>query len=353
MAEIEISNVDTSQVPEELAKALQPIVLRWQTAALKVASGHGSPASGAWTDGSAEELLDRAFGKLAPPVRTRAASRADTALSSARLPVRGQRVLGVDVRAVSTVPASAPPAPLRPDELQRLLSFASSLAPQDGAVAGPHKAGEAVTWDKISLQFVRVACLDETNGFLGTEKGSDEISIGGAALDSDGNTSAIAPIDLGGQWDDDDVRDLVPATSVTGYSMRGGRTFPRALFVTLVLVERDGSGMQDIIDKIVAKVAEEAKTSLTALLAAAAGGAAGGPVGALIGLAVGYAIDRIVDKITRAWEDDVFIPQTVRADIPSRQAMFAGRRTSPSAVVRFRGPGEYACRYQWHLSEMA
>lgn len=348
MAEIVISNVDTSQVPEELAKALQPIVLRWQTAALKVASGHGSPASGTWADGSAEELLDRAFGKLAPPVRTRAASRANTALSSARLPVRGQRVLGVDVRAVSTVPAAAPPAQLRPDELQRLLAFASSLAPQADAVVAPPAGREAVTWDKISLQFVRVACLDETDGFLGTEKGSDEISIGGAAFDSDGNTSAVAPIDLGDKWDDNDVRDLVPATSITGYSMRGGKTFPRALFVTLILVERDGSGMQDIIDKVVAKVAEEAKTSLLALL-----NKTGGPVGALIGLAVGYAIDRIVDKITRAWQDDVFIPQTVRADIPSRQAMFAGRRTSPSAVVRFRGPGEYACRYQWHLSEMA
>jgi hypothetical protein len=351
MAEIKVSNVDTSKVPDELAKVLKPIVLRWQTAALTVASGHGSPASGDWTEGSAEELLDRAFGKLAPPVRTRAASLAAAALSSPRLPVRGQRVLGVDVRGATTVPAAAPPVTLRPDEMQRLKDFATSLAPQSGVVAAPPP--EAVTWDKISLQFVRVACIDETNGWFDTEKGSDEISVGGAVLDSDGNTSAVAPVDLGGSWDDRDVRDLVPARSITGYSMRGGRTFPRTLFVTLVLVERDGSGMQDIIDEVVAKIAEEAKTSLAALLGGLVGGAAGGPAGALIGLAVGYAIDRIVDKITRAWDDVAFIPQTVRADIPSRQAMFAGRRTSPSAVVRFRGPGEYAVRYQWHLSKMS
>jgi hypothetical protein len=132
---------------------------------------------------------------------------------------------------------------------------------------------EAVTWDKISLQFIRIACIDETNGWFDTEKGSDEISVGGAVLDSDGNTSAVAPVDLGGSWDDRDVRDLVPARSITGYSMRGGRTFPRTLFVTLVLVERDGSGMQDIIDKVVAKIAEEAKTSLAALLGGLVGGA--------------------------------------------------------------------------------
>jgi hypothetical protein len=358
MADVSFRNIDTSEIPEELAKALQPMIVKWETAALKVAAAHDPQRPQRWRRGSVEELLSQRFNQLPDIVKTRAESRSDAVLTSARFPRRAERLLGLDVKDVDATPVVAPAPKLTQDELNRLKAFAASLAPaaaQATPAAAQPAAGAAAptTWDRLSLQFIRVACIDETNGWFGTESGSDEISIGGAMLDTDGNTNKIAPVDLGGSWDDGDVRDISPPKSITGYSLRGGLTFPRALFLTLILVERDGSGMQDIINGLVEKIAEEAKTTLTALLAAAAGAAVGGPIGALIGLAVGYAIDKIVDKIRHLWDDVAFIPRTIQADIPSRQAMFAGRQTSTSEVVRFRGPGEYACRYQWQLSEVS
>jgi hypothetical protein len=353
MASITVRTVDTSdssQIPEELAKAVQPIIVKWETAALKVAAAHDPQRPQKWARGSAEELLSRRFNQLPDIVKTRAEARSDAVLTSARFPRRAERLIGVNVRDIDITPAEAPQAKLTAAEVNSLVTFAKKLAP----VAAQAAAGAAapVTWDKLSLQFIRVACIDETNGIFGTEFGSDEISIGGALLDTDGRTSKIGPVDLGGSWDDGDVRDMKPPKAIAGYSMRGGLTFPRAIFTTLVLIERDGSGMQDIINGIVAKIADEAKKSLAALLGAAIGAAAGGVLGALIGLAVGYVIDKIVDKIRHLWDDVAFIPRTIEAQIPSRQTMFAGHRTSPSAVVRFRGPGEYACRYQWQLSEI-
>ncbi|MCW6004312.1 hypothetical protein K1W54_06915, partial [Micromonospora sp. CPCC 205371] len=221
-------------------------------------------------------------------------------------------------------------------------------APHPAPPAGPAPAAAApIVWDRLRLQFTRVACIDETNGWFGTETGSDEISIGGAILDTDGNTNKIAPVDLGGSWDDGDVRVLNPPTSITAYSMRGGKTFPRAIFVTLILVERDGNGMQEIISGLVEMIAENAKTILTALLGS------DGPIGVLTGIAVGYAIDKIVAKIRSLWDDVTFLPRTLQGNIPSRQAMFAGQRTSEPARVLFVGPGEYACHFQWQLEKMS
>ncbi|SNR66138.1 hypothetical protein [Blastococcus mobilis] len=351
MSDITFRVVDTSAIPEELAKAMQPIVLKWETAALQVAAAHDPQRPQKWPGGSVEELLDQRFKQFPAITKTRAESKADAVLTSARFSRRAERLLGVDIRSAITTPAVAPTVKFGGDELKRLADFNDKLA---AAAKGARPDGDAgaITWDKLSLQFIRVACIDETNGLFGTEKGSDEISIGGALLDTDGRTNKVSPVDLGGSWDDGDVRDFKPPKSILGYSMRGGLTFPRNIFITLLLVERDGNGMQEIINKIVAKVAEEAKQSLTALLAGAVGAAVGGPVGALIGLAVGYAVDKIIDKILHLWDDVAFIPKTIEALIPSRQSMFRGSQTSSSSVVRFRGPGEYACRYQLQLSEM-
>jgi len=59
-----------------------------------------------------------------------------------------------------------------------------------------------------------------------------------------------------------------------------------------------------------------------------------------------------VNAIVKAWEDDVFNPVTVNMVMPKFNASFDGHGdlTQKSEVVYFTGPGEYAMRYRWVLS---
>ncbi|GAA5118880.1 hypothetical protein GCM10023320_23700 [Pseudonocardia adelaidensis] len=291
-------------------------------------------------------MLSKRFAQIPDEAKVRGEAKADALLRTASFRKRSQSVLGIDATEPAAILPAAPMIKMTEPELRNLRNFVTTLLP---AAQAPAPAG-AVVHDKIALQFIRVACIDETNGWFGTEAGSDEISIGGVRFDTDGRTAEIGSVDLGGNWDDGDVRDFKPPKSIFSYSLRGGLTFPRAVFATLVLVERDGGGMEKIIDEVVKKIAAEVKTSLAALLGAAIGGAAGGPVGVLIGLAVGYAVDKLVAWLGSLWEDIAFIPRTIEVQVPSRTSTFSGSLTMPSTVVRFRGPGEYACRYQWVLS---
>ncbi len=202
----------------------------------------------------------------------------------------------------------------------------------------------------ITLRMQRMVCVDETNAVwpIG-ENGEDEISIGGATVDSDQNTGQIQAFNCG-NFDDSTRRDWNPAADLVTVSLAGA-TYPRALFANLLLVERDHGGIEGLVKQIVDKLAQEAKNQLAGWLAGAAiGGAFGGVVGAIIGLVVGYLIDKLVGIIAGWWDDDPFTPATIMVSLPDSGATFPNNsRTMDSTVVRFRGPGEYAVRYDWQL----
>ncbi|MCW6004311.1 hypothetical protein K1W54_06910, partial [Micromonospora sp. CPCC 205371] len=140
MANLTFRSLDASETPEELAKALQPMIVKWETAALKVAAAHDPQRPQRWKQGSVEQLLSQRFNQLPDIVKTRAESKADAVLTSARFPRRAERLLGVDVKDVDTTPAVAPPPRLTPDELNSLIAFTKSLVPtaaQAAPAAGP------------------------------------------------------------------------------------------------------------------------------------------------------------------------------------------------------------------------
>jgi hypothetical protein len=335
--------ITLNDVPNEVALAVQPVIRHWELAALNVASGRAH----SFKAGSAEAILDRQLSGRPRLIQAVAATRAHEILTDSRFPSRAREALGKDATDHEALPDLVSSSFTFP---ARLVTDLQAIAGQMAAAHPPADEQSQTTFDKVVLGIRSLACIDETNGFLGSEAGGDEISIGGTWVDSDQRTGAINAVNLGSNWDDGDVKRFRPPTDLLGYSLRGGLPFPRAVFVTLVLAERDGAGdFQTFIDAATDKIAEQAKTALAAALGAAVG-SAGGPVGTLIGLAVGYAIGKIVDSIKNSWADDLFTPVTVELQLPSRQTMFrSGKKESLTVPILFTGPGEYRAHYQWRL----
>lgn len=106
-----------------------------------------------------------------------------------------------------------------------------------------------------------------------------------------------------------------------------------------MLAEIDNGGLPEILYKLLLWVKDKVTAALTAAIGSAIG-ASGGPVGAAIGAAVGAAVGLVIDFIKEIWEDNPFIPATVRIDVPSYAARFAGDATdSPEGIITFVGHG--------------
>lgn len=194
---------------------------------------------------------------------------------------------------------------------------------------------------RLQLQLQRVVCIDETNGLFGSERGNDEIELGGVALDGTTNIGKVGPFGLG-DFNDGTRRDF-PRKPMFDFQVGG--TFPRAFYATLIMVEADNGNFNDTVNAIIDKLAKESIEALTAAIGGAIGGALG-PAGFLVGIIVGYVVGKVFNFLKAAWEDDPFRPKTIEVIIPSADATIA----QPSRVVKFNGPGEYAVRYFLDLS---
>jgi hypothetical protein len=185
-----------------------------------------------------------------------------------------------------------------------------------------------------------MVCVDETNT-LGTEWGSDDITLGGIAVDDSGKTTKFGPIKIG-EFDDGTRIDF-PNTPLCEF--RVTTPFPRAVSVTFLLTEVDlgdlDEGLQTLLVKVGAYAAKEIAAYLGSLV-----GSPGGPVGIVVGVAVAYAIGKLVEYIKDLWENEVFTEFAIMILVPSA--------TSPASetswVATFLGPGEYKMRYRVVLS---
>lgn len=344
MSEIIVRNTSVGLDAEladapELVELARPIVARWETAILRVAAGLTPQDVVA---GSPEALLQRRFARLPATRRARSAERATETLRSARFRKRVERF--VDVRrleepgSVDSLLKTPPPAAISAKRLSQIVErrrLALDL-PGPGKVAPP-------AFKKLSLGLIRVVCIDETNGFLGSEAGQDEIELGGVALDGTTTIGKIAPFEVGDF--DDGTRKELRNKKVFTFNVGESHTYPKSYFVTFVMVEADNGDFGDTMDAIIKKLSEESAEKLAALIGASVG-TAGGPLGSLIGLLVGWIVGKVVGLLISAWEDDPFNARTIEVIVPA----FDAKLTKPESVVRFTGPGEYAMRYRWSLS---
>src|SRR5262249_46693998 len=104
-------------------------------------------------------------------------------------------LIAIDLTKPTAIEAQADALPFPPalklpsDYLQNLTS-----RPVENLVASGGPAEPTTT--KLELRIHKVKCLDETDGFLGTEAGADEIAMGGTEVDETGDTRKIAPFDV-------------------------------------------------------------------------------------------------------------------------------------------------------------
>ena len=340
---------DGSDLDSELAELARPIVAKWQAAILRVAAAQVEPAKFAIPPDkdSPEQILARRFRMLPESRRVRSGARAVELLAQKNRTQNLRRFINLDFSGASSV-----------DQLSKTKSNGSLTKQRVTALVKARFADLGVTpstsvtfpYKLLQLSLIRVRCVDETNGFLGSESGDDEIELGGSGIDESGDISKIESFKAG-DFSDGDVKNFSPPRKLVAFNVNEGADYPKSYFAILILNESDMGNFSETMDEIIKKLKNEVTAKLLALLGAKFG-ASGGPIGALIGLLVGYAVGKIFDFLIVAWEDDPFKPQTIEVVIPSADAtQTVLRNVGASQVVIFKGPGEYALRYAWTLSQ--
>ncbi|HYZ87349.1 MAG TPA: tachylectin-related carbohydrate-binding protein, partial [Bryobacteraceae bacterium] len=256
---------------------------------------------------------------------------------------------GVDPTKSVTIDAQAQALPF-PPELELPGDYLTALSnPQSQVPSHPVLLSQQAT-DKLELRIHKVKCLDETNGFLGSEAGADEIDLGGTTVDESGDTEKVDAFRVRSDFEDGVEQIYSPPKQFASFDLKEGTEFPKSYFVTLVLAEIDNGGLPDFLNDLLNWVKGKVEAALGAALGAAIG-ATGGPVGAIIGTAVGAVTGWVVGLLKSIWEDDIFAPATVSVEIPALSARWSGDETaSPESVVTFEGHGgKYQLTFDWRM----
>lgn len=317
----------------DLTTFLTPYVARWQAAALDVA-GASSPAGG-WSARSTEHaVVARTYLRLPAARRAVAARRAAQVRASSRAMNRIDRL-------APAVPAGSPRrrsalGDRSPEQFARLLE--QFVVDNDLRT----HSGEQITFDSLELNLLKVRCVDETNGFGGSEWGSDEIELGGFAVGPavQSHVAAIPVLNLG-SYDDGTVRSYSPARRLATLPLGTDPEYPKRYFVTILLVESDGGDFRDFMQDVIAEVRKFVDSIWVEIAAFLVAGLAG----LVTALVYTWIAVRILDAISWLWADDHFPAQQFEIAVQSP----AGATGNGEQVISFRGPGEYLVRIGWRL----
>ncbi len=349
MNQIVARQLSPDDLEPELARLVMPIARKWEAAALRVAAHHANPAKFTMpTDSDAPEtILARRFDQIAkarPQLARLSGQRAADQLGLPKTERKLNAVLDTDFTKTGSVDDLAKmPKPVTKASLLRLLDrHYAQLGMQRTTTGAPFPHSH------VGLDLIRVVCVDETNGLFGTERGEDEIAMSGVTLDESANAGKIEPFTVSDSFDDGDRVDFSPPKHLFTQAVGGGTSYPKHYFATLLLFEKDQGDLDETMEDILRKFADEAKEKLAAWLSVAASGfgALGAAAGAILGWLVGWLIGKIVNRLIAIWEDDPFVPRTLELIIPSASATMSGT----SKVFHFTGPGEYAVRYRWSVA---
>jgi len=347
MADIKMSTVGEITDPK-LRKVLNPILLQAELAAEKVAAHHHQPKAFVLPKQAKalESILQERFTTLPAQVKSKAATGAQARLAQ---PVSIRNTKLGPLGAVNLASAEPIETQLKKVTLPKVTMTIKEVAAAVGAPVAVATT-TATPFRQVEFRIHRVRAIDETNGFLGSEAGADEIHLGGTEVDESGDTRKISAFKVRSFGDDGDVKTYSPPKRFTFFNLSEGTKFPKSYFVTLVLAEKDMGGLPDFIDKLYTWVKDKVITALTAAIGGLIG-ASGGPIGVIIGVAVGWAVGKVYEIFKSVWEDDVFTPVTARIDVPSMTHRFTGGRVdSPEGVAVFSGHGgKYDLTYDWRL----
>jgi hypothetical protein len=230
--------------------------------------------------------------------------------------------------------------------------------------AGDQSAAGPPAKTRAECLIREIKCVDETTGFCGTEAGSDEISLGGMSIDPCAVVRRIAGSHIKDYGSDGETKTYPPPDYklFAEYTLQTPGEWPRVFFATFVLAEKDMGGLGEflstLVDLVRARLAAELAASLgpevaAALVAAGTAGAVAAAVAIVLMIVVFVIVLAIFEAIKRAWEDDVFEPQTVA--IPLENLAAADSIDYPSqglwGIVNFVGHGgHYQLFYSWRCS---
>ena len=200
-------------------------------------------------------------------------------------------------------------------------------------------AGQA--YKKLKLFVTRVACVEETD-----EVGSDEIVMGGSAVDTKGNTHMVGDFMVHDDFDKGEQIDLgFTRTFFTWDLATEPAGFPYVYGALLVVGEKDGGGFYKMLQKIWDIVNGEVRTLIAGALGALIGSILGGPFaafGAIVGAAVGVFIDWLIHLLDNP--DDLVQVKSITMTLTSTAKSYYdwAKLTSPQGwakTLRFKGDG--------------
>ncbi|NTV95927.1 MAG: hypothetical protein HGA75_11020 [Thiobacillus sp.] len=203
---------------------------------------------------------------------------------------------------------------------------------------------------KLALRIHKVKCVDETNGFLGTEAGDDEILLGGTTVDAVGKVTKVKEFTVRDDFDDGEQQVYSPPKVFTSFDLTKGEAFPKYYFVTLVMAEQDNGGFPEFLNDLVEALKGAVSKAIGGAIGSAIGGAFGGPIGAAIGALVGALLGWLIGLLKEIWEDDLFPPKTVSIKIPGFNCSWSGQKDGPQHLVKYEAlGGEYHLTFDWQL----
>jgi hypothetical protein len=338
-------SVVTGITSTKVLAVTERVVREFQLAAEKVAAHHADPVKYPMPAGSTatEHLMASRFKALPEGTRKKAADRVVADLKN--VPGRAKKLddlAKVDLRSGTSVEAQVRrlpfPAKLKfpADELCKApVAAAAEAEDAEGAAAA------VVPLRKLELRLHQVKCLAETNELF-----KDEIALGGTAVDESGDADKISSFRVR-SFHTGGVQTYTPPRRLVWFSLTEGPVkFPKSYFVTLVLAEVDQGGFSDFVEGLLDKVRE----AITKALGDAIGGPLPGPIGELIGKAIAVIVEKIFHILKVIWQDDIFPPATVRANITSPNSRWAGRSDSSEGVITYTGHGgRYQLVYDWRM----
>lgn len=340
MADVTISQFKELTSPELRAHA-QKIADAIIAAGCKAAAHHGDAAKYPLPEG---ESLEKAFlGYL----RGRPAERQKLVVDRCLPLVRDRKLrgfAGLDVAGAKRVREVAlAGAKLAP--LTKTTDLVNKVAPV--LVEGKPGFRMQAAIDRLQFRLTRVTCVDETDGFAGSEAGSDEIAVGGLMVDAAGTTVQIPQVQVGAGFEDGVTRAVDRLLGEVDF--RSGTGWPKTFQLVLILVEIDNGGFPTFLDKLLTDVRQEITETLISV-----GTDLAGPIGAAIGAAIGAIVSLVFDLvfgwIKEIWEDDYFKPCTMEFKFNSADDRWAGRpETDPLAINWWGHGGQYQVWFQARL----
>ena len=391
---VRLSPAPAAFTNSELQKIAQDALQGLQYAFLTVAASQDKP----FAAGSVEESFRRAV--LSRKPERRLAYQAKAAEVAGRTLVERQALFGrhgalafSDYTTLGFAGALAKLPTLKLDAARLkpgLLQLVTPLPPQPGhnlpvagpgpqaltaptraptsAPAGAPAGTPAPAVTALGFYLTEVRCIDETDPEIGT----DEISVGGLAIDEGGNTRKFGPFPVSQNFVENAgtvvypnvgqqlsaVRFPLPGQAMVSFDPGPVGHWPQNYAVILTLAEVDDGGFADFLNDAWHQVAPTIKQLIENAVAAAGAvfGAIGAFVGKVLGKILAWLADVFVGWIIDWFKDDLSAPGTALVALNSADGASYFNSNgwtnfdTPEGQFDFKwAGGEYTARCRWQV----